>query len=67
MAASIPRIRPDELRKKLARGDETLLVCAYDDPAKCREHSIPGAITLRELEARRPSLTKHQQIVFYCA
>lgn len=67
MAAPIPRIRPDELRKKLAHGDEPLLVCAYDDAAKCSEHFIPGAMHLAELEAKLPSLGRQQEIVFYCA
>ena len=67
MADAIPRIAPGEVRAKLARGEPTLLVCAYDDPAKCRAHSLPGAIHLDRLHAMLPNLSKQQEIVFYCA
>lgn len=67
MAAAPPRISPSELRTKLTNKANTLLVCAYRDPEQCRRHAIPGAITLRELEAKLPGLSKQQEIVLYCA
>ena len=67
MPMPAPRISPSDLRQMLARGDGTLFVCAYDDPAKCRTYAIEGAIDAQELERRLPSLSKQQEIVLYCA
>jgi hypothetical protein len=67
MATAIPRISPSELRQKLARGDGTLFVCAYEDPKACRKYALSGAIDFQTLEKRLPSLAKDQEIVFYCA
>ena len=60
------RVTPEEVRRKL-KSDATLLVCAYEDEAKFSKLQLEGAISLRELEAKLPSLPKDWEIVFYCA
>ncbi len=60
------RVSPSYVRQRMASGAPTLLVCAYDDPAKCREIRIAGSLDMKELEARRASLTREREIVFYC-
>jgi rhodanese-related sulfurtransferase len=60
------RVTPKDIYPKVQSG-ETLLVCAYDDEAKCRRLHLQGAISLTELKPRLPNLPKDQEIVFYCA
>lgn len=61
------RISAADLRTKLAREDDTILVCAYADPEACQQHPIEGALDFQTFEAELPSLPKDQEIVFYCA
>ena len=58
------RIDIDEARRRVQSG-QALLVCAYDDEAKCRSLGIDGSKQLAELEAE--NVPKTQEIVFYCA
>jgi len=44
-----------------------LLICAYDDEERCRSIRIPEAISFRELSDRKSSLSKEQELIFYCA
>lgn len=60
-----PRISAEQVRRKIASGEDTLVVCAYESDDQCRAIRIPGSITFRELEARRPTLRPTQEIVFY--
>ncbi len=60
------RISAQEVRRKVQSG-EALLVCAYDDEEKFRSLHLEGAISFREFQSRLPSLSKGQEIVFYCA
>ncbi|MFZ5447427.1 MAG: rhodanese-like domain-containing protein [Thermodesulfobacteriota bacterium] len=60
------RVAPREIYPKVQSG-QTLLVCAYDDEAKCRRLHLEGAITLAEFKTRIPTLSKDREIVFYCA
>lgn len=62
--ADIARISVEEARRKVQAG-QALLVCAYDDEEKCNKIRLEGAISLRDLEARRPS--KQQELIFFCA
>ena len=62
----VPRVDPAAARGRVQRG-EALLVCAYDDAAKCESLRLEGAITLEELTARLASLPKDQELIFYCA
>lgn len=59
------RISPERARERVQSG-AALLVCAYDNEERCRRMLLEGAITLGELEARLPSLSPDQEIIFYC-
>ncbi len=65
MAKAI-RITPKEAFEKLRAG-KALLVCAYDSEEQFRSMHLEGAISLSELKARLPALSKDQEVVFYCA
>jgi hypothetical protein len=64
--ATVERIDPGEARRKVTSG-QALLVCAYDDEAKCRQIALDGAISLAELGSRLASLPKDTELIFYCA
>lgn len=60
------RIPPEEARKKvLAR--TALFVCAYDDEEKFRKNHLEGGIPFNEFKNKADSLSKEQEIIFYCA
>ncbi len=60
------RIGPEETHEKLKAGT-ALLVCAYDDEAKFRTVPLEGAISWNTFHSKFPSLSKDQEIIFYCA
>ncbi len=60
------RISPQEAYQQVKSG-KALLVCAYDSEDKFRKMQLEGAISLSEFKSKLPSLTKDQEIVFYCA
>lgn len=60
------RISPEEARQKLKAGG-ALLVCAYEDEERFKKMRLEGAISLNEFKLKLLSLTKDQEIVFYCA
>ncbi len=60
------RVTPQEIYQKVKDG-KTLLVCGYEDEAKFKEMHLEGAISFSDFKARLASLTKDQDIVFYCA
>jgi hypothetical protein len=60
------RISPEEVNKKLKAGS-VLLVCAYDDEEKFRMLHLEGALSFNQFKSKLPSLSKDQEIVFYCA
>jgi hypothetical protein len=62
----IERISVDQARRK-AGERQALLVCAYDDEAKCRMVNLEGSISLHDFQGRAGSLPKTQEIIFYCA
>jgi hypothetical protein len=64
--AEVERISAEDARRKVQSG-EALLVCAYEDDAKCATMRLDGAITLSELRPTLPSLPKDREIVLYCA
>jgi hypothetical protein len=64
--ADTERISPEQARHKV-NTNEALLVCAYEDEAKCRMINLDGSISLTSLQSRLGSLTKTQEIIFYCA
>ncbi|MBD3305272.1 ArsR family transcriptional regulator [candidate division KSB3 bacterium] len=60
------RISPQEARQKVVSGS-ALLVCAYGDQRKFHYYHLQGAISYSEFKSRLPSLSKDQEIIFYCA
>jgi hypothetical protein len=62
--AEIERISAEEAYKK-AKAGQALLVCSYDDEAKCRILNLDGSISLGTFKSRVASLPKTQEIIFY--
>jgi hypothetical protein len=62
----IPRITVEDARRKV-QANQALLVCAYEDEAKCRMVNLEGSIPLTSFQARAASLPKDQEIIFFCA
>jgi hypothetical protein len=60
------RVSVEEVHQKLKTGS-VLLVCAYEDEVKFRKVQLEGAISLNEFKSKLPSLSKDQEIIFYCA
>ena len=60
------RATPEAARQGLQAGT-SILVCAYSDEGMCKAMNLEGSITLQEFESRAPSLSKDQEIIFYCA
>ena len=62
----VERISAADARRKVQNG-EGMLVCAYEDEAKCETMRLEGALSLREFRGTLPSLPKDREIIFYCA
>jgi bifunctional DNA-binding transcriptional regulator/antitoxin component of YhaV-PrlF toxin-antitoxin module len=62
----VERISAGDARRRVAEG-RAVLVCAYEDEERCRRLKLERAHTLRELEAGMSTLSRDQEIVFYCA
>ena len=60
------RISPEEARRRVLSGS-VLFVCAYEYNEKFRKMQLEGAISLHELRTMTPSLSRDQEIIFYCA
>jgi rhodanese-related sulfurtransferase len=60
------RILPEEARERIMSGN-ALFVCGYDDEDKFRKNHLEGAISFTEFTSKLPSLSKDQEIIFYCA
>ena len=66
MTANVERIDVTTARQKATAG-QALLVCAYEDDAKCRKGRLEGSIPFARFEALVPSLPTSKEIIFYCA
>ena len=64
--ADIERIDVEKAHQMVDEG-QALLVCAYQDDAKCRMINLEGSISLTTFQSRAGSLPKTQDIIFYCA
>jgi rhodanese-related sulfurtransferase len=64
--ADIERISVQQAHTK-AQSNQALLVCAYEDEAKCRKLNLDGSISLASFKSRVNSLPKSQEIIFYWA
>ena len=62
----VERISAEDAHRKVQNG-QAMLVCAYDDEAKCATMRLEGARSLREFRGALPSLPKDRDIIFYCA
>jgi len=60
------RISPEETRKKVLDGT-AIFVCAYDDEEKFRKMHLEGAVSFSAFKSKFPSLSREQEIIFYCA
>jgi hypothetical protein len=64
--ADVVRIPVAEAQREIKAG-QALLVCAYEDEAKCRMFNLEGSVSLASFESKVGSLPKNQEIIFYCA
>ena len=64
--SDIPRVTPAEAQDRAA-GGKGLLVCAYEDEARCSEDPLAGAITLQDFRDRARDLPRMTPLVFYCS
>jgi hypothetical protein len=62
--ADVERSSVEEAHRK-TKANQALLVCAYEDEAKCRRLNLEGSIMLAGLQSRVASLPKAQEIIFY--
>jgi hypothetical protein len=62
--AEIERISAQETHTK-AKANQALLVCAYEDEAKCRMFNLDGSISFTSFKSRVNSLSKCQEVIFY--
>ena len=62
----VERTDAEEARRKVKSG-QALLVCAYDDEAKCNKIKLEGSIPLKSFQSKASTLPKSQEIIFYCA
>lgn len=61
----VQRISVEDAHRRAAAG--ALLVCRYEDDAKCQAITLQGALTLSELQRRLDTLSPDQEIIVYCA
>ena len=64
--ADIERISAQQAHTK-TKSNQALLVCAYEDEAKCRAVNLEGSISLTSFQSKATSLPKSQEIIFFCA
>jgi hypothetical protein len=62
--ADIERISAQHAHTK-TKSNQALLVCAYEDEAKCQRLNLDGSISFTSLQSRAASLPKTQEIIFY--
>ena len=60
------RVTPEEVYQKL-KASKALLVCAYEDELKFKMMRLQGAISFNEFKSKLPSMSRDQEIIFYCA
>jgi hypothetical protein len=62
----VERIDVKQARRHVASG-QALLVCAYEDEAKCHRLGLEGSIDLAQFRRLAPMLPDDREIIFYCA
>jgi hypothetical protein len=65
---TIPRVEASVVRPMLKADNArpAILVCAYDDSARCQRIHIDGAIPWTEFVRTLSGVPREQQVVFYC-
>lgn len=66
MTATVERIEPTTARADTAAG-KALLVCGYEDDAKCRKARLEGSIPFARFASMTSTLPRNKEIIFYCA
>lgn len=62
--ADIERISAQQAHTKVM-SNQALLVCAYEDDAKCKILNLEGSMSFTSFKSRVQSLPKSQEIIFY--
>ena len=62
--AEIQRISVQQAHAK-TKANQALLVCAYEDEAKCKMFNLKGSISFTSFKSQAQSLAKSQEIIFY--
>jgi hypothetical protein len=62
----VSRISVQEARQEVTSG-RALLVCAYEQEEKCNQVALDGSVSLTQFEQRLPSLSREQELIFFCA
>ena len=60
------RISAEEAHKKLKAGT-AIVVCAYEDDNKFKTFHLEGALSFNEFKSKLSSLSKDQEMAFYCS
>ena len=66
MTTTVERIEPTTARADTAAG-KALLVCGYEDDAKCRKARLEGSIPFARFASMVSTLPRDKEIIFYCA
>ena len=66
MGTDVQRIDVTTARSDTAHG-KALLVCGYEDDAKCRKARLDGSISFAQFASLASTLAKDKEIIFYCA
>lgn len=66
MAADVERIDVSNARTETVQG-RALLVCGYEDDAKCRKGRLEESIPFARFASMAQALPKNKEIIFYCA
>lgn len=56
-----------EAARRAVESGDALLVCAYENEAKCERLKLAGAISLASFERQAASVPRDREIIFYCA
>ena len=63
---SAPRIEVSEAQRRLSNSTAKL-ICAYEEPEKCRQYHIDGATPFHQFQPMVTKLPKDAELIFYCA
>ena len=63
--SEVERITTEMAREKVTSGN-ALFVCAYESDEKFAQYHLGGAISLSDFKNKVETLSKDQEIIFYC-